>query len=279
MRKSVFEATGPSGPCKIAYTDWGDIDNANVVLCVHGLTRNSRDFDELAEALSADYRVICPDIPGRGDSDWLKNPADYDYTTYCRVICDLVSQLATPNINWVGTSMGGIIGMMIAAMPQSPIRKLVINDVGPFIPKAALQRIGTYLSFDFHFQNTSEIENHLREIHAPFGPLTDAQWAHMATHGGRQDEHGQWQLKYDPAISVPFKELADEDISFWEIWDAIGCPSLLLRGENSDILLKHTAEEMTRRGPKTDLIEFKNIGHAPALMADEQIQTVYDWLL
>ena len=278
MREAFFEATTSSGPCRISYMDWGQIDNPDVVFCVHGLTRNSRDFDALAKVLSEEYRVICLDVPGRGTSDWLADPADYIYPTYCRVISELISDIGTPEINWVGTSMGGIIGMMIAAMPATPIKKMVINDVGPFIPKAALKRISLYLSLDINFESISELERHLRQVHAPFGPLTDAQWAHLAEHGSRQDEQGRWHFKYDPKIAMPFKDVSDEDITFWEIWDAIKCPSLILRGEASDLLLRETAKEMTQRGPQAKLVEFAGIGHAPSLMAADQIETIRKWL-
>ena len=277
MKKSFFEAPTPCGPCNVAYTDWGDTNNPNVIVCVHGLTRNSRDFDLLAEALSADYRVLCIDIPGRGKSDWLSNPANYTYETYCSIMSALVTYIRTPRINWVGTSMGGIIGMMVAAMPNSPIQKMVINDIGPFIPKSALKRIGTYLALDFHFDKQSQIEPHLREIHAPFGPLTDDQWAHMAKHGSRQDDQGQWRLSYDPDILVPFKDTMGDDIAFWEVWDAIKCQKLLIRGQDSDLLLNETAKEMTTRGSKTELIEFAGIGHAPSLMAPDQILAIQRW--
>lgn len=278
MRISHIPAIGPRGPCRIAFTEWGDANNPDVVLCVHGLTRNARDFDALARALSASHRVISLDVPGRGDSDWFDNPEDYTYPTYISLILDFISKLEVRHLDWVGTSMGGIIGMMIAAMPGSPIQKLVINDVGPFIPKEALQRINTYLAMDFQFPTQAGAEQHLRKVHEPFGPLTDDQWAHMAQHGSRQDADGQWRLSYDPAIRQPFKDVIHEDIAFWEVWDAIACPVLLLRGELSDILLRETAEEMTGRGPETKLVTFKGIGHAPALMAEDQIAVIRDWL-
>lgn len=278
MKKSTYQDVGPAGPCAMSYTDWGDADNPNVVFCVHGLTRNSRDFDALAEVLSKTYRVISVDVAGRGESQWLKNPADYTYPTYCPMIWRLIMHLGVKNLDWIGTSMGGIIGMMIAAMPGNPINRMIINDVGPFLPKEALQRINAYLSMDFDFASLADIERHLRKVHEPFGPLTDQQWAHMAKHSSRQDENGNWCLSYDPAIKEPFKDVVDDDIAFWEIWDAIRCPILLLRGETSDILLRQTADEMLLRGPETQLVELPGIGHAPALMSDEQISTMEKWL-
>lgn len=278
MRKSTYLDVSPAGSCNISYTDWGDIDNPNVIVCVHGLTRNSRDFDFLSQSLSRQYRIISVDVPGRGESQHLNNPADYIYPNYCAMIWRLIMHLDVKKPDWIGTSMGGIIGMMMAAMPGSPINRMVINDVGPFLPKNALQRINTYLSMDFDFVSLTELEQHLRKVHEPFGPLTDNQWAHMAHHGSRQRSDGRWVLSYDPAIKEPLKDVAEEDIVFWEVWDAIQCPVLLIRGETSDILLRETAENMLTRGPATQLVEFPGIGHAPALMSDEQISIIQKWL-
>ncbi|NQV98101.1 MAG: alpha/beta hydrolase [Rhodospirillales bacterium] len=278
MRNSVYSASGPLGSCDIAYTDWGDLDNPDLIVCVHGLTRNCRDFDALAQVLSATYRVISIDVPGRGNSQRLASPAAYTYPTYIALLWPFIASLKARNLDFIGTSMGGIIGMMIAAMPESPIQRMVVNDVGPFLPKSALQRINTYLAMDFQFDSVAAVAQHLRRVHEPFGPLTDAQWAHLAEHGSRRGTDGRWRLAYDPAIREPFKDVINEDISFWEVWDAIRCPVLLLRGETSDILRPETALEMTQHGPATDLVEFAGIGHAPALMAPEQISTITDWL-
>ncbi len=278
VEKSVYTSHGAFGTCDVAYQDWGHTNAQKTVVCVHGLTRNSNDFDYLSKVLSKHSRVLCIDVPGRGESAWLEDPADYSYPTYCYVVMDLIAHLELEKVDWVGTSMGGIIGMMIAAMPRNPITKMVINDVGPFLPKEALGRINGYLSMEFEFASIDDIESHLRHIHQPFGPLTDEQWKHMATHSTRQDDAGRWQLAYDPRISEPFRGMVDEDIAFWEVWDAIQCPTLLLRGETSDILLRETAEEMLTRGPQTHLHEFQGIGHAPALMDEEQISIINNWL-
>ena len=278
MQKAVYQASGTFGTCDVAYVEWGDKSNLNVIICVHGLTRNSRDFDHLADALVDQYKVISIDVPGRGESHWLDNANDYNYPTYCTVILGLLSHLNIDKVDWIGTSMGGIIGMTIAALPGNPIQRMVINDVGPFLPKQALQRINSYLSMEFKFATLDELESHLRFVHQPFGPLTVDQWHHMAEHSAVQKSPGEWRLKYDPAIVTPFKKLVDEDIAFWEIWDALTCPVLLLRGETSDILLSETAAEMLTRGPKTTLNEFAGVGHAPALMAENQVSVVAKWL-
>lgn len=278
MRQSYYQDQGANGSCRIGYTEWGDSANKDVVVCVHGLTRNARDFDILAKALSKTHRVVCVDVPGRGQSDWYSDPLDYSYPNYSAAMGRFLAAQNLNEVVWVGTSMGGIIGMTVAAMPGNPIKKMVINDVGPFLPKEALQRINMYLSMAFAFKSVKDIELHLRKVHEPFGPLTDSQWAHMAAHSSVQKEDGSWALSYDPAIKEPFKDLANEDIAFWEVWDAIKCPTLLIRGETSDILLRQTAEEMLTRGPECQLIEFPGIGHAPALMSEDQVSSIVKWI-
>jgi pimeloyl-ACP methyl ester carboxylesterase len=276
--KCLDVGEGASGSHDMAYVEWGDPSNERVLICVHGLTRNGRDFDELASALQGEYRVVCPDVAGRGQSDWLKDPAQYGPVQYDADMNALIAQLDAPRVDWVGTSMGGIIGMVMAATPGNRVRRMVLNDVGPFIPKAALERIGTYVGAPPFFDDAAGLEAYLRDVHAPFGDLTDAQWAHMAAHGGRRVEGG-WTLGYDPGIALPFTGGGPlQDVEMWELWDAIECPTLTLRGENSDLLLADTATEMTLRGPTADLVTVPGCGHAPALMADDQIDVIRDWL-
>jgi pimeloyl-ACP methyl ester carboxylesterase len=181
-------------------------------------------------------------------------------------------------IDWVGTSMGGLIGMLLAALPRNPLRRLVLNDVGPFIPKAALERIAMYVGKEPRFATLAEIEKHLRIVAAPFGPLTDAQWRHLTVHNAKQDDAGAWIVNYDAGIAVSLASVQGQDISLWESWDRISCPTLVLRGAQSDLLLASTAQEMTRRGPKARLVEFQGIGHAPALMSDDQVGAVREFL-
>lgn len=267
----------------VRYLDWRSPAgrNGGTVVCVHGLTRNSRDFDFLAEALVAGdtpvTRVICPDIAGRGQSDWLGDPNNYGYPQYLADMTALIARLDVGQVDWIGTSMGGLIGMSLAALPNSPIRRLVLNDIGPVISKASLQRISDYVGLDYRFSSTDALEKHLRKIHAPFGPLTDAQWAHMALHSQRQVDGGNLGLAYDPAIAENVKR-AVADVHIWSLWDQITCPVLVLRGAESDILSAETAQEMTARGPKAQLITFAGVGHAPALMARDQIDIVTGWL-
>jgi pimeloyl-ACP methyl ester carboxylesterase len=190
----------------------------------------------------------------------------------------LLSRLSLDQVDWVGTSMGGLIGMGVAAMEASPIRKLVLNDVGPFLPKAALQRINTYLGLDLRFASLDALEAHLREIHAGFGPLTDAEWRHLAEHSAARREDGRFGLNYDQRLGQPMTTGPIEDIDLWPVWDQIRCPVLVLRGVDSDLLLPATAAEMTGRGPKAEMIEVDGTGHAPALMAKDQIAIVAAWL-
>jgi pimeloyl-ACP methyl ester carboxylesterase len=278
-RIGSLTAVSPGGFHEVFYTDWGDPQAKRVIVCVHGLTRNGRDFDALAASLatSLSVRVICPDVAGRGRSQWLNDPLHYGYPQYIADMTALIAQLGVARVDWIGTSMGGLIGMFLAASPTSPIRSLVMNDVGPVLSRAALERIADYVGADARFGNLAELEAHLRRIHAPFGPLTDAQWRHLALHGHRYNADGTYSLAYDPRISVNVK-LAVQDWDFWTVWDGISSPSLVLRGAQSDLLSAEVADTMSKRGPKADLASFDGIGHAPALMSKDQIETVTQWL-
>ena len=218
-------------------------------------------------------------MPGRGRSDWLAVKEDYNYSTYCANMAALVAWLHTDQVDWIGTSMGGIIGMLLAAQSNTPIRRLIINDIGPLVPKAALERIGRYVGTDPRFTDRVEAEHYLREVHAGFGPLSDAQWAHLAQYSVRRHANDHYRLTYDPGIARPFHEKPLEDVDLWAMWDSIRCPVLVIRGAESDLLLSETADEMQRRGPPMDLVELAGVGHAPALMSDDQIRIVRDWLL
>jgi pimeloyl-ACP methyl ester carboxylesterase len=277
MIQREFLGLGPHGFHRVAYTEWAGPPEGRVAVCVHGLTRNGRDFDRLAEALSATHRVVCPDIAGRGRSEWLSQPEDYGYPLYLADMAALLARLDVAEIDWVGTSMGGLIGMTLAAQPGSPIRRLVMNDIGPFLAKAGLERIGTYVGNDPVFQSRGELEAYLRRVHAPFGPLSDAEWAHLAEHGGRTRPDGTLGLAYDPRIAAPFQG-EQKDIELWPVWDAIRAPTLVLRGAESDLLRREDAVAMTERGPRATLVEFPGIGHAPALMAADQIATIRDFV-
>ncbi|HSE02388.1 MAG TPA: alpha/beta hydrolase [Burkholderiales bacterium] len=268
---------------RMHYVEWGEPDAERLAICVHGLTRNCRDFDFLAQALLPEFRVICPDVAGRGRSDWLPAKEDYGYPQYCADITALIARITAGarqrKIHWFGTSMGGILGMLLASRPNSPIERLVLNDVGAVIPKAAQERIGTYLGRDPRFRSLDELEALVRMVSASFGPLTDAQWRHLTVHGATQHEDGTWGFRYDPGIAIPFRKQPLADVDLWQYWDAITCPTLILRGAQSDLLLKETAAAMTGRGPRPQLVEFAGVGHAPMLMADDQIRVVREFML
>jgi pimeloyl-ACP methyl ester carboxylesterase len=274
-----LRALGPHGFTEIAYAEWGDA--ARTAICVHGLTRNARDFDWLAQGLVArGWRVLCPDMPGRGRSAWLSDPADYGYVLYLAASAALVARSGAERVAWVGTSMGGIIGMMLAAQPNAPLQSLVLNDVGGLIPKASIARLGTYVGDAPDFADLAAVETYLRRIHAPFGALTDAQWRHMAEHGARPAEQGRLRLHYDPAIALPFKQQEPKDVDLWPVWQNVACPTLIVRGATSDLLLADTAREMVGRAKTKDvnLVEIAGCGHAPALMDPAQIAVVADFL-
>jgi pimeloyl-ACP methyl ester carboxylesterase len=279
MISRTYRALGPHGFHRVHYTEWGDPDNPKVLICVHGLTRTGRDFDFLAAALEHEYRVICPDVVGRGQSDWLNDKSDYTYPLYVNDVAMLLARIDAERIDWVGTSMGGLIGIFLASYTGSPIHKMVINDIGPRIPAAGLQRVATYVGQVVTFDSIEKMEKFLRTIAATFGNLSDEQWRHMTIHGARQLEDGRYTFAYDPGIAKNFRTLDLKDIDLWSMWDAIHCPTLVLRGEHSDVLDHADAVIMTERGPKATLIEFPGMGHAPALMADDQIAVVRNWLL
>lgn len=279
VKQKSFLGLSTTGFHRVAYTEWGKGNAEPVVVCVHGLTRNGRDFDFLATALQGDRRVACPDIVGRGRSAWLTDKRNYTFPTYCTDMTALLARLDSESFDWVGTSMGAFIGMILAAQPNSPIRRLVINDAGPFVPKAAPQRILSYVGLASPFASLAGVESYLREIHAPFGNLTDEQWAHLARHSAHQTQKGEYVLVYDPEIVAPMKAAPLQDLDLWPLWDLIRCPVLVLRGAQSDVLLPQIVSEMRERGPSFELVEFENVGHAPALMDAEQIDVVRRWLL
>jgi len=279
MVERSFMGLGPHGFHRVVYYEWGDPANDRVLMCVHGMARNGRDFDFLAEALQDEWRVVCPDVPGRGKSDRLAVGTDYGYPLYLADMAALIARLDVEQVDWVGTSMGGLMGIMLAAQPNNPVRKLLANDVGPYIPKAALERIAGYVGTDPRFPDLAALEAYYREIYVPFGDLTDAQWAHLAEHGHRKMDDGTVRLHYDPAIGDPLRDLdALEDIDLWPVWDAVHRPTLVLRGADSDVLDAETAVQMSQRGPKAELIQLDGYGHAPPLMNAEQIELVRNWL-
>jgi pimeloyl-ACP methyl ester carboxylesterase len=302
VRQLSFEALHNGGFHRVAYTEWGDPANPHVVVCVHGLARNSRDFDFLAADLAADCRVICMDVVGRGESDWLDNKSDYTFSTYTADAAAMLARATAPGapkwlgrhppparLDWVGTSMGGMIGMFLAAKRNSPIGRLVLNDVGALIPWTALFRMKGYVGHGVQFPSLERVEAHLREVCAPFGPLTDAQWRHLAEHSARRAEDGSYVMRYDPAIAQGMHGHVDPEfplgpdvlrgIDLWNVWSKVSCPTLVLRGAESDVLRPNTLREMKERKPDTESVEFAGVGHAPALMSADQISAIRRFLL
>ncbi len=277
MRSRFFTARNPQGDHRLHYTEWGPGDSP-AVLCVHGLTQTARSFDALAEELSRDRRVICLDVVGRGQSDWLPDPMNYGFPQYIADAQSLIAELGLAPVDLVGTSMGGLIGMMLAIQDPNPIRRLVLNDVGPFISKEAVRRIRDYVGTDPEFPDMDAFEQYLRYIWSPFGQLTDDQWRHLTETSARHTENGNIAPSYDMRIREPIVAGPVEDANLWPFWDKIAINVLVLRGARSDILPAETAQEMTRRGPEATLVEFEGVGHAPALMADDQIRAIADFL-
>lgn len=267
----------------MVYKEWGREDNPNVLLCVHGLTRVSDDFDALAEALCGMYRIICPDVVGRGRSSWLRDPAFYALPVYVNDLLGLLGQARAVNIAWLGTSMGGLIGMAIAALHSKPIQKLILNDIGPTLNPEAMSRIGSYVGERPAFTSFDEAVRYIRQISASFGPHDEAQWNKIARNVLRKDPQGLWIRTHDPGIALPFQSQLQSGSEhteriLWMAYDAVSCPTLVIRGMESDLLTASTAQEMTHRGPKADLIELEGIGHAPMFMHAEQIELVERFL-
>ena len=278
----------PKGLHRMAYWEWGAQDNPRVVVCVHGLSRQGRDFDTLAQALSGDFRVICPDVVGRGRSDWLPDPMLYAVPTYVADMVTLLARLNVEQVSWVGTSMGGLIGLSLASLhaqgQASPISRLVLNDVGPVIEFASLQRIGTYLGAPMRFPSVEAGAEFLWSISKSFGPHTPEQWLALSRPQFKPAPEGGWMFQYDPAIAVPFRAFTPEIAAFseamlWKAYDSVTAPTLLVRGQDSDLLSADTARAMGQRGPQAPCVEFAGVGHAPTLIADDQVACVREFLL
>ncbi len=288
MRKGKTEAAfaqrsvlcaSPAGLHRMAYTEWGARDNPRVLVCVHGLSRNGRDFDALARAMAGDYRVVCPDVAGRGLSDWLRDPDDYTIAQYVADMMVLIARLDVETVHWLGTSMGGLIGMVLASLPDSPVTRLVLNDVGPELAAASIARIADYLGRAPKFASLTDAENYIRLVSAPFGALGDAQWRELTESNVRPAAGGGFEMRYDPAIATGFRRAtADGMIDLWPIYDRLRCPTLVVRGANSDLLTRATVQAMAVRGPRPQIVEVPAVGHAPMFLDAAQIAIVRDFL-
>jgi len=268
---------------RMAYWEWGDPANPRVLVCVHGLSRQGRDFDTLARDLAGSYRVVCPDVVGRGRSDHLADPMGYAIPAYVADMVSLLARLNAGTLDWVGTSMGGLIGLILASLPGSPVRRLVLNDVGPTIQPLSLQRIGGYLGQPAHWASLEEAADALWSISQGFGPHTREQWLELTRPQLVPDGEG-FKPHYDLAIAQAFRTITPEiaaagEAMLWQSYDRLSCPTLLLRGADSDLLSAETAQAMTQRGPPARLHEFAGVGHAPMLVQPEQRQVVRDFLL
>jgi pimeloyl-ACP methyl ester carboxylesterase len=284
--KSV-QCSSPAGLHRMAYKEWGDPANPRVLVCVHGVTRVADDFDALAYAMSDRYRVVCPDVAGRGRSERLRDANLYVVPQYVADMVTLIARVTAGSedeaVHWVGTSMGGLIGMILASFDDSPIRRLVLNDIGPVLDPAAMARIGEYIGQDVRFPSFEAGARFVKDVSSSFGPHSDAEWHKLASDVLVRAPGGEWVRHYDLGLAKPFAaitpERAEQDqAALWAAWDAIRCPTLLLRGELSDLLSRATAEEMTRRGPRPSLAEIPGVGHAPTLMHANQIAIVRDFL-
>jgi pimeloyl-ACP methyl ester carboxylesterase len=269
-----------SGVHRLAYGEYGPRDAARTLVCVHGLTRNGRDFAPLARVLATDgWRVVCPDIVGRGRSSWLADPRHYEFPQYISDMMTLIARLDVDSVHWLGTSMGGLIGMIIASFDDSPIERLILNDVGPFLPVDALRRIGEYVGQAPSFASVDEAERFLRFVCAPFGDLGDAGWRQLTESSVREDADGRWCMRYDPRIAENFRaQAAGGDIDLWPVYDRITCPTLAIRGACSDLLGPETLAAMARRGPRAQTVEIPGVGHAPMFFSAAQIDVVRAFL-
>lgn len=302
-RLNFVNCMSPAGIHRMAYREWGDPANGRVLLCVHGLSRNGNDFDEVAKAMSDEYRVVCPDIAGRGASDFLVNPASYVVPQYVSDITTLLARLQPQSLDWLGTSMGGLIALAFSAvvgtkhaaiaaagnsaLPKTTglsLGKLILNDVGPAIELASIERIAGYVGLPLQFDSFEAAVNHMKTNAASFGPLSDEQW--VAFTKAAMVQKGQvWTQHYDLAIAQAFASLKDEkmlkagEAMLWRAFEALQCPILLIRGERSDLLSKTTAEQMQARNKHLQMIEIPETGHAPSLLPQPQVQAVRQFLL
>jgi len=279
-RRRSVRCVSVQGLHRIAYLEWGDPRNDKVLVCVHGLTRCARDFDALARTLAGHYRVVCPDMAGRGDSDWLADPILYVYPQYVADVVTLIARLDVETVHWVGTSMGGLIGMTLAALRNTPVTKLVLNEAGPVVSKVSLERIASYVGLAPTFPNLDAAEQYVRTVSAPFGPHSDAEWRFLTEVVVRRRDDGGYRMHYDPRLAEPFRaQMPEKDLELWPVYQAVRCPTLVLHGALSDLLTRETCERMAACGPKAKVIEIDGVGHAPTLLHQDQIELVTEFLL
>jgi pimeloyl-ACP methyl ester carboxylesterase len=282
-RARSVQCASPAGLHRMAYTEWGEAANPNVLLCVHGLTRSGRDFDVLAQALARDYRVVCPDVVGRGRSGRLVDPRYYGVPQYVSDMVTLIARLNVEKVDWFGTSMGGLIGMALAGLPDTPVRKMLVNDVGPRLEAGAIQRIGEYLGRPVHFDTQQQAIDYLWQISQSFGPHTPEQWRALSEPLLREQDGG-WTLRYDPRIAEPFRSMTPEQAAAGEamLWQGLAAfdgSLLVVRGERSDLLSRETAAEMVERARHASSVEIPGVGHAPTFVDPAQVQVARTFFL
>ncbi|MDQ1812210.1 alpha/beta hydrolase [Massilia sp. CCM 9210] len=288
--KSV-QCISPAGLHQMSYKEWGDEANPRVLICAHGVTRVGDDFDNLARALAGHYRVVAPDVVGRGRSGRLRNPQFYRVPQYVSDMVTLIARVTasgggngSDGVDWFGTSMGGLIGIALASLPDTPLRKLVLNDIGPTLDPAALLRIGDYIGQDLRFPTFDAAARFVRDVSQSFGEHSEDEWHKLASDVLRQEPDGQWVRHYDMGLALPFRSATPEsaqadEAMLWAAYDAIRCPTLLVRGEHSDLLSRETAAIMAGRGPCASLVEIANVGHAPTFIHGDQIAIARQFLI
>ena len=283
-RAGVATSISSKGFHNLVYQEWGEpkehgeYEEVPPVMCLHGLTRNSRDFDALAKNLSTDRRVVCPDTVGRGYSDWLRTHEDYNLPQYNLDVAVVAARANLVQYDIVGTSLGGLMGIILASMDRSPIRRLVVNDIAPEIPMVALQRLSHYLGENPLFDNLQEVEAYIREKYEPIKPMKKANWKAMAKHSSFKTDEG-FRMAYDPSIAENYNRYwLLMYFNIWEYWENITCPVLVLRGTESDFLTESLQERMQRELPHVEFIEFKGVGHTPSLNSKKQIEPIREWL-
>lgn len=277
-RELSYHALGPSGFYKVAYLEWGDPQNPEVLVCAHGLTRNAHDFDFLARELQDQYRIVCPDIVGRGHSDFTKVPETYTIQQYVQDMVALLARIDVEKVNWLGTSMGGIIGMAIAVQANTPIKRLILNDLGMVIQKESVVRIKSYATKYPLFNTLEEAKKDMQSRLVTFGQLKENEWQHLVNYGFQKGEDGKWHYAYDPAIMRAVEQSEVEDTNLEHLWRKVTCPTLIIHGAESDLLLRQTIDNMIKIHPDTTAVDIPHVGHAPTLIPNEQIQIIKDWL-
>ena len=287
FRQHHVQCLDSRGLHRMAYCEWGDAANPRVLVCAHGLTRQGRDFDTLAQALASDYRVVCPDVVGRGQSDWLADPMGYVIPNYVADMVTLLARLQAQVVDWVGTSMGGLIGLGLASLEGSPVRKLVLNDVGPVVQPQAIERIRSYVGQAAFWPTWEAAADASWALSQGFGPHTRDEWLALTKpqlKAAERDGVAGFTARCDPAIAAPIRSATPQlfaagEALLWQSYDRLRCATLLLRGAESDLLSRDTAQAMTQRGPRAQLHEFAGVGHAPTLVHADQIEVVRGFLL